>query len=142
MGRRAFLVPALGLLVVVVGFLLWGNLSSNLVFYLTASEAHDQRLDFPDGDRFRLGGLVAEGTIETTDDGVTFLVGDGATSITVVHTGAAPQLFAENVGVVVEGSWEGDNFHSDLLLVRHDEQYRAPDGDGAYEVPTGDSDGS
>lgn len=135
MPRRTFLIPALGLLAVVVGFLLWGNLSNNLVFYLTPSEAEDQRSDFGVGERFRLGGLVATDSIEELADGVMFDVTDGATTIRVVHTGTPPQLFAEDVGVVVEGAWAESEFRSDFLLVRHDEQYRAPDGDGAYEVP-------
>jgi cytochrome c-type biogenesis protein CcmE len=132
---RRLLIPLAGLLAVVVGFLLWGNLSGNLVYYLTPSEAMDQQSDFSAGERFRLGGLVEEGSVATTADGVTFVVGDGATSITVVHTGAPPQLFQENVGVVVEGTWAGAEFHSDELLVKHDEQYRAPDGEGEYVPP-------
>ena len=135
MSRRAFLIPALGLLVVVVAVLLWGNLSENLVFYLTPSEADQQRSDFAAGERFRLGGLVESGTVTDTVDGVSFVVGDGAVSIAVMHTGTPPQLFAENVGVVVEGAWVGEEFHSDTLFVRHDEQYRSPDGEGAYEPP-------
>ena len=139
MVKRAFLIPALVLLVGVVTVLLWINLSDSLVFYLTPSEADDQRLDFDSGERFRLGGLVEPGTLATSTDGVRFRVGDGAVSIAVVHTGTPPQLFQENIGVVVEGAWVGDEFHSDSLFVRHDEQYRAPDGEGAYEVPTGDT---
>lgn len=132
--RRLF-IPLAGLLAVVVGFLLWGNLSGNLVYYLTPTEAMAQQADFPAGERFRLGGLVEEGSVSTTADGVTFVVGDGATSIRVVHSGAPPQLFQENVGVVVEGTWAGEEFHSDELLVKHDEQYRAPDGEGEYVPP-------
>lgn len=135
---RKFLIPAGGLFAVLIGLLLWTNLSSNLVFYLTPSEALDQRQDFSDGERFRLGGLVTVGSISPTTDGVSFTIGDGATSIQVVHTGTPPQLFQEDVGVVVEGSWRGSEFHSDVLLVRHDEQYRAPDaGDPApdYVAP-------
>ena len=136
MARRALIFPALGLLAIVVGFLVWGNLGENLVYYLTPTEAEDQREDFTPGERFRLGGLVETASISATDAGVLFLVGDGATSIVVAHSGTPPQLFAENVGVVLEGSWVGTEFHSDVLLVRHDEQYRSPDGEGAYEPPT------
>jgi cytochrome c-type biogenesis protein CcmE len=121
-------------------FLLWNNLSSNLVFYLTPSEAVDQRADFEGGDRFRLGGLVEVGSVATTANGVSFRVTDGGTSVAVNHTGTPPQLFQEDVGVVVEGSWSGDSFNSDLLLVRHDEQYRAPeDGEPAPAYPTPES---
>jgi cytochrome c-type biogenesis protein CcmE len=132
---RKFLIPAAGLLAVLIGFLVWGGLSDSLVYYLTPTEAVEQQADFPDGERLRLGGLVEAGTVSDTADGVSFAVSDGATSVQVIHTGTPPQLFQEDIGVVVEGAWTGDEFHSDLLLVRHDEQYRAPDGDGVYEVP-------
>ena len=137
MTHRRFVLPTLALLAVVIGYLVWGNLTDNLVYYLTPSEAVEQRADYPPGERFRLGGLVEEGGIEETEDGIRFMVGDGAESITVVHSGTPPQLFRDGIGVVVEGAWEGDRFHSDVLLIRHDEQYRSPDGEGAYEVPTG-----
>ena len=137
MSRRTFALAALALLAVVIGYLVWGNLTDNLVYYVTPSEAVEQRGQRPDGDRFRLGGLVEEDGLEETAGGVRFVVGDGATSITVEHTGTPPQLFRPGIGVVVEGTWEGDRFRSDTLLIHHDEQYRAPDGEGAYEVPTG-----
>ncbi|MCY4370240.1 MAG: cytochrome c maturation protein CcmE [bacterium] len=135
--NRRLVLPALALLAVLIGYLVWNNLSDNLVYYLTPSEAVDQRGDYPPGERFRLGGLVEAEGIAEADGGVGFVVGDGATSVAVHYVGTVPQLFREGIGVVVEGSWEGDRFHSDLLLIHHDEQYRAPDGEGAYEVPTG-----
>ena len=139
MSRRALILPALGLLGVVVGVMVWGNLGDNLVYYLTPTEAAEQRADFDGGDRFHLGGQVVAGSLEETSDGVAFIVGDGATSILVNHTGAPPQLFREEVGVVIEGTWDGLVFRSDVLLVRHDEQYRSPDGEDAYQPPADES---
>lgn len=132
---RRFLLPAIGVFAVLVGVLLWQNLSSNLVFYLTPSEAIDQRADFSNGERFRLGGLVSPGTLTESTDGIRFDVDDGGRAISVLHTGTPPQLFKEDIGVVVEGAWVDDEFHSDFMLIRHDEQYRAPDGEGTYQVP-------
>ena len=137
MNRRHVLIPAGALLAIVVGFLVWGDLTGNVVYYLTPSEAADQRADQEPGYRFRLGGLVEADRLEETDDGVRFMVGDGAVSIAVEHTGAVPQLFRTGIGVVVEGAWDGDLFRSDTLLINHDEQYRAVDGEGTYQVPTG-----
>ena len=137
MTHRRFVLPALALLSGVIAYLVWANLTDNLVYYLTPSEAVEHRADYPPGERFRLGGLVEENGIEETEDGVRFIVGDGATSITVVHSGAPPQLFRDGIGVIVEGTWEGDRFRSDVLLIHHDEQYRSPDNEGAYEVPAG-----
>ncbi len=56
---------------------------------------------------------------------------DGPTRISVVHTKSPPQLFQENIEVVLEGSWVGDEFHSDFMLIKHDEEYRVPD-EGNY----------
>ena len=136
MNRRHVLIPAGALLAIVIGFLVWGGLTGNVVYYLTPSEAIDQRADQEPGYRFRMGGLVEGDRLEETDGGVRFMVGDGAVSIAVVHTGAVPQLFRPGIGVVVEGAWDGDLFRSDTLLINHDEQYRAVDGEGTYQVPT------
>lgn len=133
--NRRFLLLCLGALAAAVVYLIWTGLGDNLVYYLTPSEAVERPRE--DGERFRLGGLVETGSVVQQENGAVFTVGDGAASVTVVHTGAPPQLFREGVGVVVEGAWRGAEFHSDLLLVNHDEQYRAPDGDGPYQVPDG-----
>ncbi|HKZ30419.1 MAG TPA: cytochrome c maturation protein CcmE [Acidimicrobiia bacterium] len=136
MPYKSFVLPAIGVVVLVLGFMLFGGLGDNLVYYLTPAEAVTQRTDFPDGERFRLGGLVVDGTVQETDKGVTFVVTDGDKSIDVVNTGAPPQLFREGIGVVVEGAWSGDHFESDTLIVKHDEEYRSEE-DGAYVPPTG-----
>ncbi|MDE0352062.1 MAG: cytochrome c maturation protein CcmE [bacterium] len=136
MNRRHVLIPAGALLAIVVGFLVWGGITDNVVYYLTPSEAVDQRSGQEPGYRFRLGGLVEADWLHGTDDGVRFMVGDGAVSIAVEHAGAVPQLFRPGIGVVVEGAWEGETFRSDTLLINHDEQYRAVDGEGTYQVPT------
>lgn len=137
--KRRYLVTALAGLFILIGYLVWTGLGDNLVYYLTPSEAVEQREDMADGERFRLGGLVESGSVAQAEDGVRFAVGDGAVSVAVAHAGAPPQLFREGVGVVVEGAWRDREFHSDLLLINHDEQYRAPQGDGPYRIPAADS---
>ena len=102
------------------------NLGGSLTYYLTPSEAVDRRTEFPDGDRFRLGGLVVVGSLDDLGAVKVFDVTDGAETITVRLQGVAPPLFAEDVGVVVEGAWSGDEFDADLALVHHDENYQPP----------------
>ena len=136
MRYKWFVLPAIGIIVLALGFVLVSDLGENLVFYLTPTEAVDQRTDFPDGERFRLGGQVSEGTVETSTDGVAFVITDGDRTINVVHTGAPPQLFQENIGVVVEGAWAGDRFESNNLIINHDEEYRYEDAEGSYIPPT------
>lgn len=122
-----FVVPA-GLLAVVLVVLLF-NLSSSLVYFVTPTDLLEADVD--DG-RSRLGGQVERGSVVVEADFVRFRVTDGRQAVDVLHEGAPQQLFQEGIGVVVEGSWDGATFHSDTMLVRHDEQYRTEDG-SVYE---------
>lgn len=128
MRTRVFAVPAIGLAAVLAGTLTFGNLNDNLVYYLTPEEAASARTAASDAERFRLGGLVETGSVVPTADGVRFtLIGEAdGSAVQVEHTGAPNQLFQEGIGVVVEGSWRGEVFTSDTMIVKHDEQYRAP----------------
>lgn len=118
-------IPVLGAVVVLAGYLLSGNLNQNLTYYLTPSEAVAKQAYLGD-QRFRLGGLV-EGTVTRTEEQVRFtVVGNGA-SVPIVYLGAPAQLFAPGIGVVVEGSWRDGTFISDDMMVKHDENYRPPE---------------
>lgn len=124
---------ALGVVTVLVGLLLFGNLNGNLVYYLTPAEAVAQRADFPDGRRFQLGGLVEPGSVVPTAEGVRFVVVSGtepgSVSIPVNYRGTPAQLFDASVGVVLEGAWRATEFISDTMKVKHDEVYRPPEGE-------------
>jgi cytochrome c-type biogenesis protein CcmE len=135
---RMFIIAMIGLLAVLVGFLI-ANIRENLVYYKTPTEVIGDT-GAADAGRFRLGGLVVPGTIAETDDGVSFEVTDGTTSLEVSHVGAPQQLFREGIGVVVEGTWDGTVFHSDSMIIKHDEQYRTEEGgvytpDSRYPAP-------
>ncbi len=136
MRMRAFIIPALGLAAVIMGFLVFNLINDNLVYYRTPTEVLAD--DITDGERLRIGGQVMVGTVVQQVDSVEFEVGDGINNIAVVHQGAAAQLFQEGIGVVVEGRWQDGTFHSDTMLVKHDEQYRTEDG-SVYQKPTGGS---
>ncbi|MHA6631411.1 cytochrome c maturation protein CcmE [Pseudonocardia sichuanensis] len=132
---RMLAVAVLGVVAVLVGLLTFGNLNRNLVYYLEPTEAVAQRTEYADGRRFQLGGLVAEGTVTPTADGVRFVVtsasGRGGTTIPVQFRGAPAQLFGDGIGVVLEGSWRGSEFVSDTMKVKHDENYRPPEGEAS-----------
>jgi len=119
-----FVLPAVALIAVLV--VLMANLSSSLVYYNTPAEVQTREVD---DSRLRLAGRVTPGSVVEQDVTVEFVVEDCDTSVVVVHSGAPPQLFAEGIGVVVEGTWDGEVFESDTMLVKHDEQYRADAGD-------------
>ena len=127
MRYRAIVISVVGAVLVLAGYLVFGNLNRNLVYYLTPSEAIAKRADFRDGERFRLGGLVENGSVVPTPDGVRFRAADGSGTVPVVHTGSPSQLFGAGIGVVVEGSWQGDTFYADTMIIKHDENYRPPE---------------
>lgn len=130
MRYRVLVLPVVGAIVVLGGFLVSGNLNDNLVYYLAPSEAVSKRTDFPDGERFRLGGFVEKGTVKKTDDGVRFTVSGasngGGGTVDVDYTGAPAQLFRAGIGVVVEGAWRGGSFAADAMIIKHDSEYRPP----------------
>ena len=126
MPHRKFIWPALAAVTALVVALIAINLGGTLTYYLTPSEAVERRIEFPDGDRFRLAGLVVTGSFDDLGAVKVFDVTDGAETITVRLRGTVPPLFAEDVGVVVEGAWSDREFAADLALVRHDENYQPP----------------
>jgi cytochrome c-type biogenesis protein CcmE len=76
------------------------------------------------GTRFRLGGLVKEGSVVRNGQTITFEVTDNRSHIPVTYTGILPDLFREGQGVVAEGVLQaGRLFKADSILARHDENY-------------------
>ncbi len=129
---RAFIIPAIGLIAIAIGFMAF-SLNDSLVYFKTPSEILADSAE--DAGRTRLGGQVVAGTVVATAEDVTFEVTDGFEAVTVIHSGAPQQLFQEGIGVVVEGTWRDGVFRSDTMIIRHDEQYRTRDD--TYELPGG-----
>jgi cytochrome c-type biogenesis protein CcmE len=130
--HRRFVFLGIGGVIALVLALTISNLNDNLTYYLYPSEAVEQRGDFPDGERFRLAGIVVEGTVVEGDGETSFDVTDGGDDIAVQLTGSKPSLFAEGVPLLLEGAWSGDTFEADSALIRHDENYEVPEEGGAY----------
>lgn len=122
---RLLLVAAVVL--AAVGVLAGAGLQGNLVYYKTTSElVADPGLQ---GDRVRLGGLVLAGSVERTPGGVSFLLSDGVQDVRVVNAGQPKGVFTEGQGALVEGVYDQTGvFRSDVLLVKHSNEYKAPDG--------------
>lgn len=81
------------------------------------------------GREVRLGGLVADGTLQPgTSTAVQFAVTDGEVTILVTYDDALPGLVTEGDGVVVQGRLDMDGtFIATNVLARHDENYMAPE---------------
>jgi cytochrome c-type biogenesis protein CcmE len=108
---------------VVAGALLWQGLTNATVYFKTVDEALAERAELGDR-RFRLEGLVEEGSVEERDGGVRFVVTENDAEIRVFHVGDPPELFRPDIPVVLEGRFAGDTFRSDRILVKHTEEYR------------------
>lgn len=73
---------------------------------------------------FRIGGLVAEGSIRRGQGHeVSFEVTDGGATIPVTYAGILPDLFAENQGMVGQGRLVNGTFEAVEILAKHDETY-------------------
>jgi len=125
--RRSVLIGGcLAVLGVAVGLVLFA-LEDSIVFFYAPSDVAEKHL--ASGQRFRLGGLVEEGSVvrgQGTD--VRFAVTDSIKSISVVYTGVLPDLFREGQGVITEGKLGTDGiFTADNVLAKHDENYMPPE---------------
>jgi cytochrome c-type biogenesis protein CcmE len=111
-------VAALALSTALIGYAMRGGIN----FF----RAPSQMVENPPrlGEVFRLGGLVAEGSIvRGQGETVTFDVTDGGATVPVRYTGVLPDLFGEGEGAVMLGSMEGDTFVATEVLAKHDETY-------------------
>jgi cytochrome c-type biogenesis protein CcmE len=122
-GRRLTLVAtALGVLGLALGLVLYA-VRDTIVFFHAPSDIAAKGVQ--PGTRFRLGGLVKEGSIRRGENQqVSFEVADGSATLPVRYQGILPDLFREGQGVVAEGMLEpSGSFRADTVLARHDESY-------------------
>jgi cytochrome c-type biogenesis protein CcmE len=117
------------------GFLLAEGLSNSLNYFETVNQAVKMK-SVLGTTTFRLEGLVVPGSIKRTSSGVDFSVESSGVTEAVIETGLPPQLFQDNIPVVLVGHFAGPVFASNQILVDHSSQYieeypnrvRAPNG--------------
>ena len=121
-------LAAVGVLVIAFGWLIYGGLDSNVVYFLTPKELlakGAQGYDKP----MRLGGQVKPGSVVWDEHALDlrFAVTDGTGEVIVHSKGAPPQMFKDGQGVVVEGRYGQDGvFKSTSVMVKHSNEYKAP----------------
>lgn len=93
---------------------------------------------------FRMGGLVAEGTlVRGQGETITFSVTDGGATVPVAFTGVLPDLFEEGQGMIGTGSYVDGTFQAVEILAKHDETYMPKEvvdalkEQGVYQEPNG-----
>jgi cytochrome c-type biogenesis protein CcmE len=100
----------------------------NLLYFYTPTQIRAG--EPPAGKKFRLGGLVEQGSVQRKEGDleVRFLVTDNRETITVSYTGVLPDLFRDGQGVIAMGNVGADGvFRADEVLAKHDENYMPPE---------------
>ncbi len=132
--RRLIAVIVIILGVGVAAIVAIKSLNENMLFFVSPTDVKEQSL--PAGKRFRLGGLVAGGSLSRASDSlaVTFLVTDGAATVEVQFDGILPDLFREGQGIIAIGELAPDgHFEAAEVLAKHDENYMPPEVADALE---------
>lgn len=127
---RKFMIGALLVAAVAFVVIAAGGINKNLVYYWTPTDLYANG-DKAVGATIRLGGMVAPGSIHNRAgvSGVEFDVKDAGRIVHVKSSGVPPQMFRENIGVVVEGTMtHAGYFQCHRLMVSHSNEYRAPKG--------------
>lgn len=125
--RRSVLIgTCLSVLALAVGLVLFA-LEDSIVFFYSPTDISEKGIE--PGQRIRLGGLVAEGSVKRGESAVIrFSVTDTAQTVPVTYKGVLPDLFREGQGVVTEGRLQPDGtFVADSVLAKHDENYMPPE---------------
>ena len=120
--RLALVLLALLLVGGATGLVL-AALNDKVAFFVTPSDLAKGEVEA--GRRFRLGGLVVDGSIQRQADGtVRFAITDKAQQVEVIYKGLLPDLFRDGQGVVTQGVLRPDgSFEATEVLAKHDENY-------------------
>ena len=89
-------------------YLVLKSLEENVVYFVSPTEI--KNLAELDKKKVRVGGMVKEGSIQTSSNQISFIITDFKHEINVSFSGAVPNLFAEGKGVVAEGFLRDRNF--------------------------------
>jgi cytochrome c-type biogenesis protein CcmE len=113
-------------------FLILKSLEENVVYFQSPTEI--KLLSELKDNKIRVGGMVKKDSISINANEVRFIITDFKNEINVTYTGAVPNLFAEEKGVVAEGFLKDRNvFSATKILAKHDENYMPPEVKAALE---------
>jgi cytochrome c-type biogenesis protein CcmE len=125
---RRFMFGAIAIALGAFAMIAYSGISKNLVYYWTPSDLKANG-DKAYGANIRLGGMVVPGSIRKLGgSAVEFDVKDATQIVHVKTSTVPPQMFRENIGVVVEGTMmRSGYFQSNRLMVSHNNEYKAPE---------------
>lgn len=110
---------------VAIAFLLFTNLRSSTVYYVTVKELKAQGANLR-GQQVRVAGTVNGDTLRWQIGGTTlrFDMVEGDETLPVIYEGSVPDAFAQSDTVVVEGEYSLEGiFLADTLIVQCPSRY-------------------
>ncbi len=121
--RRLILVGLLLLAASAAAVFIAMALQENVNYLHSPSEVRAGQA--PESSRFRLGGVVCEGSVARTQGSleVRFSITDRIRQVPVTFNGILPDMFKEGTSVIATGAMNGDSFIATEVLAKHDETY-------------------
>ncbi len=117
--------------VVAITYLVYTGIEETSVYYLTVTEAVPMKSSTED---MRIEGLVLAGSIQKDKDslGASFMLTDDSENIPVTYRGALPDLFDDDIDVVVQGKFDQSSgkFEAHTLLTSCPSKYEATEEEG------------
>ena len=119
---RFLLVLIILITLILTTFLVLKSLEENVVYFQSPTEI--KSLTEVEKSKIRIGGMVKKNSISINSNEVNFIITDFKNEINVTYSGAVPNLFTEEKGVVAEGFLKDKNFFlATKILAKHDENY-------------------
>ena len=123
---RAFFIILVFISAILITFLVINSLKENVVFFKSPTDINN--LNQIESKKIRVGGMVKKNSIEIENKNLKFVITDFKNEIIVTFSGAVPNLFKEEKGVVAEGYLEDRKYlKAEKILAKHDENYMPPE---------------
>ena len=125
--NRLTIFVAISILTIIAIVFIFKTLEDNVLYFYSPSEiSKSDEINL--NNKIRIGGMVKEGSVKTSEDEIKFIVTDFKKEIIVSFQGTVPALFAEGKGVVAEGKLKDKKFFvAKRILAKHDENYMPPE---------------
>ncbi len=111
-----------------IGYLIYNAVQSSAASYFVTVGELQQQSAAMDGQHVQVGGDVKSGTIQkgAPGDPISFVLTDGSHTVPVVYHGVLPDIFSDQVQVVVEGTYHANGtFQADTLLTKCPSRFTA-----------------
>ena len=129
---RFFFVILILFTLILSVFLILKSFEESVVYFKSPSDI--KLLVKLEKNKIRIGGMVKKNSIKVKSNEINFIITDFKNDIFVTYSGAIPNLFSEEKGVVAEGYLKDRSFfQASKILAKHDENYMPPEVKTALE---------